>query len=208
MDKDLQKFIDSCILKEHLEQQDDIENANKQYTILNSIARRLKKKNQTEKLLILLEHENDHVRLWAITYLLDEFPEEALRVLKDIATLKDWEQRFIIFDAVMSLSVWISKSPERLSKFKTIAISREKLEEFGSNIAMITEQQHKVYSEFKKTGQPFTKMVMEKLEKQALINAKIPDRYAEYWVGDAVLFLTFAEIPLPMQIPWGYTFDG
>lgn len=84
-----------------------------------------------------------------------------------------------------------------------ITISNAQLKKFGVKHATITGQQHILYSDFSKSGKPFTMEAMREIEIQALVNSKIPSEYATHWVDAAIDDLLKHGIVQPKNIPWG-----
>ena len=83
-----------------------------------------------------------------------------------------------------------------------LTISNDLLKQYGANHSAITGRQHTLYSEFAKTGQPFTLEAMQNIETQALIQAGFPEPLAQIAVQEAIEQLHAWGVTSPSQIPW------
>ena len=88
MNGELERFIEACIAKGNAEESCDFNFAKDKgcYRIISSVYRSLKESNQLDKLLVLLDHENPYVRMWAATYTLQLPSSKAVDVLEVIST--------------------------------------------------------------------------------------------------------------------------
>ena len=82
-----------------------------------------------------------------------------------------------------------------------VTVSQSKLDQLGVKHSAITGQQHKLYNEFAKSGQPLTLEVMRDIEIKAMTNAGVPIDYATRAVTEAYSQLKNSGIN-PINIPW------
>jgi hypothetical protein len=84
-----------------------------------------------------------------------------------------------------------------------VTVSADKLSEFGVRHPEITGQQHTLYSEYADTGQPLTMEGMANIETRAMVNAGVPESYAQNAVGKAFNQLIEWGVTAVSNIPWG-----
>ena len=100
---ELEKFISACIEKGKYEELGNSKMGNRQYNIIKSCYLALKKLDQLDNMVGLLEHENPYVRLWAASYMLPIAPIKSEGALKELSTLKG---KPVAFSAQMTLQEW------------------------------------------------------------------------------------------------------
>ena len=82
-----------------------------------------------------------------------------------------------------------------------VTVSQNKLDQLGVMHSTITGQQHHLYNEFAKTGQPLTLEVMRDIEIKAMVNSGVPSDYATRAVTEFYSQLKRSGI-IPIRIPW------
>ena len=103
MDIELEKkFINACISKAEADKTGDSKTGNKYYKVINDVYLTLKESGKLTEILVLLNHENPNVRLWASTYALQIPKSDAVNVLETISHMNG----LLGFDAGMVLSEW------------------------------------------------------------------------------------------------------
>lgn len=102
MDNELKKFVEACIAKGEAEELGDSKTGNKQYKVISKVYMALKENNRITELLVLLNHENPYVRLWAAGYTLQILDSRAESVLEELSLLRG----LIGFNSKMTLSEW------------------------------------------------------------------------------------------------------
>ena len=101
----VEDYINAAIKYGEATQEGDNKVVNKNYKLIDSIFRKLKTENRLSELVLLMDHVNEDVKMWAATHLLVFDEQKAKQVLSEIAkdttslnayeaemTLKEWEK--------------------------------------------------------------------------------------------------------------------
>ncbi len=102
MSDEVKKFTEACIEKGKFEEVGNSKDGNKQYIIIHSAYLSLVKDNRLNELLVLLNHENPYVKLWAAGYTLQIAPVQAEKALLEVDELDE----NVGFGAEMTLREW------------------------------------------------------------------------------------------------------
>ncbi len=99
----LEKYIEAAIKHGQASEEGDYKTANKQYSVLDKIYNTLKKNDNLNELLKLIDHSNDHVKLWASSHTLQIEPNIAKKIL---LKLREGPPSVVRLDAEMILEEW------------------------------------------------------------------------------------------------------
>jgi hypothetical protein len=101
-DSRLERYVEAAEAHAEASASGDSGKANKAHNALAEIYRELRREGSEERLSLLLRHPNPAVGAWSGAHALEFAPEEAKRVLEDLAKRED----LIGFNAQQTLAVW------------------------------------------------------------------------------------------------------